>query len=60
MKITRKLPIKDENGNVIGEETVEEFNDCYKGFCMAWVEAKQYCTYFDQEVEPEAEDEVQG
>lgn len=56
IKVKRKSMKRDDRGDIVFEEVVEEFNDCYKSFCMAWDEKTKSCAYFQTEVE-EAEPE---
>jgi|3_EtaG_2_1085321.scaffolds.fasta_scaffold75718_2 hypothetical protein len=52
LKITKKTTNKET-----GEVTViEEFNDCYKSFCMAWDDEVSICRYLQRDLE-EDEDE---
>jgi hypothetical protein len=53
LKITKRV-INKEDGV---EEVYEEFNDCYKTFCMAWDDTTKSCIYFPPEEEEEEEDE---
>jgi len=55
LKITKRIVNKDGS-----EEIMEEFNDCYQSFCMAWNDKDKCCTYFDLgKDEEEEEDEVE-
>ena len=57
LKITKEIEIKDDEGNVIGKEIEESFNDCYRSFCMAWDTENKACTYFFPEAEEDEEEE---
>lgn len=51
IKVTKKEYKRDCRGDIIEEITAEEFNDCYKSFCMAWDSKNNKCTYFDFSIE---------
>ena len=56
LKVTKKTTNKDS-----GEETTtEEFNDCYKTFCVAWDNDKKKCEYLQREADTEEEDEEEA
>ncbi len=55
LKITKKIFVRDNKGNIVSEETEESFSDCFRSFCMAWDDENKACTYFDMEIEDEEE-----
>ena len=46
LNITKKLCRYDEEGRLMSEEVVTEFNDCYKSFCMAWDIENEGCKLY--------------
>lgn len=52
LKITKRTVSKDGT-----EETIEEFNDCYMSYCMAWDNKQQCCTYFSFDLAEATEDD---
>lgn len=52
LKHTRKEYKYDKDGKVIAEHTIEELNDCYGPYCMAWREKTKTCSYFEQPTLP--------
>lgn len=48
LKHTKKEIKYDKDGRVMGEVTVEELNDCYGKYCMAWREKTNSCSYFEE------------
>jgi len=58
LTVTKKQYDYDSHGNLLKEEQATEFNECYKGFCMAWDTENKTCkVYPDFEIVPEASDE---
>ena len=57
IKITRVSIKKDEKGDLVYQETSEEFNDCYRDYCMAWDPNTKTCTYFQSELLAQEEED---
>jgi len=53
LKVTRKTV----NPETKEEITVEEFNDCYKTFCVAWSKELEICTYLVLDLQSEEGEE---